>query len=114
MFFDYRQNNSGGEFDVDEKAGISVTVIVEADNAEDADSRAKKIGLYFDGAGDCPCCGDRWYEAYGDGDPVPSTYGEPIEIGAPFAEKGFSMKWIQDGPEGYVHFKDGRIEPFGL
>ena len=34
MFYDYRQNNSDGGFDVDKKAGISVSVIVEADDAQ--------------------------------------------------------------------------------
>lgn len=60
-FFSYRQNNSGGHMVVSDNIGE--LVVVEAKNAEDADRRAKKIGLYFDGRGDCPCCGCRWTSA---------------------------------------------------
>lgn len=48
----------------DSEKGIASTVIVEAYNAQDANERALKIGLYFDGAEageDNPECGDRWY-----------------------------------------------------
>ena len=59
-FYEYRQNNSGGIFDYDSNAGISVTVYVEAYSPEQANCRAEEIGLYFDGYGDCDCCGARW------------------------------------------------------
>lgn len=62
-FFDYSQNNSGGGFDMDDAKGICETVIVEAENAEDADRHAEEIGLYFNGCAsglNCSCCGDRW------------------------------------------------------
>ncbi|MFE4367966.1 MULTISPECIES: DUF7296 family protein [unclassified Streptomyces] len=58
-FYEFHQNNSGGGFDYDEDNGISVYVIIEAGSADVANARAEKIGLYFDGEGDCPCCGDR-------------------------------------------------------
>jgi len=64
MWFEYRQNNSGGSFRFDKKKGISVYVWVEAEDAAAADKRAEDIGLYFNGCDsgcDCPCCGDRWY-----------------------------------------------------
>ena len=121
-FFDYRQNNSGGNFTEDHRRGISVNVIVEADSAKDADDRAQGIGLYFDGCSsgrDCSCCGDRWYSQSGwgssgeEGDEVPSIYGEPIVIGGLHIEKGMSIKWA-DGPEGYVHYLDGTFKSFGL
>lgn len=113
-FYEYRQNNSGGSFDFDADAGISVNVIIEADNAQEANYKAEDIGLYFNGDGDCPCCGDRWYDQWNDenGDAVPSHYGEPIqdvEFG-----KGLHFKWIKDGPEAYVHFADGNIQAYGL
>lgn len=102
-FFTFDQNNSGGGFDYDESAGISHVVIIEADSAEDANERAESIGLYFDGAGDCPCCGDRWYEVYGPGDEVPSVYGTPLEKYKPL------YKWIRSGYEVFTHYADGRI-----
>lgn len=113
-FFEYRQNNSGGGFDIDEAAGISVVVIVEADSAYEANDKAKEIGLYFDGYGDCSCCGNRWYSQWdGDkGDEVPSHYGEPIQD-VDF-EGGLNHKWNTTGPEAYVHFKDGTIQGYGL
>ena len=58
MFYVYRQNNSGGSF-----RPPAINVIVEAPSAAEADTIAEGLGLYFDGAGDCPCCGDRWYNA---------------------------------------------------
>jgi hypothetical protein len=111
-FFEYSQNNSGGGFDYDTNDGISVLVIIEAPDAETADFKARRIGIYFDGidAGvDCDCCGDRWYSAHGGGDPVPSHYGTPL----PEANVTKWGKWAPEGtPEGYVHYADGRVEGF--
>jgi hypothetical protein len=112
MFFHYNQNNSGGSFNHDSKAGISHHVIIEADSASEADSKAENIGLYFDGDGDCPCCGSRWSTAYGEGDPVPEVYGQVVTPGM-IHTKNMGMKWI-DGPEGYIHYADGSFKPFGI
>jgi hypothetical protein len=66
MFFTYRQNNSGGSFNVSDQHGH--ILIIEADDLEDANHFAqKKADIYFDGVRkgrDCGCCGDRWYEPY--------------------------------------------------
>ncbi len=78
-YFTFRQNNSGGSFDVDENVGV--TVVIQAKDARDANRRAEKIGIYFGGRGDCPCCGDRWYSLSETekGDEVPTDgYGTPI------------------------------------
>ena len=114
MFYTFSQNNSGGVFDFDAKRGIGQYVIVEADTPADANYRAEQIGLYFNGCDDdgpdCPCCGDRWSEMYrGEkGDEVPSIYGTPIT-----EPMRVFIRWAPDGePEGYVHFADGRVEPF--
>lgn len=110
MFFDFRQNNSGGGFDIDTERGISVHVIVEARDADEANDRAERIGLYFDGAGDCSCCGNRWSAAWsGDGDEVPSVYGTPVQDATfePF-------KWAGTDPEAYVHFADGTVQGYGF
>lgn len=55
MFYRFRQNNSGGFF-----TGPAINVIVEADSQEESQRLAEQHGLYFDGRGDCPCCGNRW------------------------------------------------------
>lgn len=122
-FYEYRQNNSGGGFDIDIRNGITVLVIVEAKDAAHADSIAEGIGIYFDGVGeededgstsgqDCPCCGDRWYGAYGDGDPVPMQYGVPVGIDyAPDEE--YKIRYSpEEDPDIIVHYLDGRIIGF--
>jgi hypothetical protein len=96
-FFHYRQNNSGGSFDYDDARGIGIDVWVEAMDPMQADDRAERIGLYWNGCDDgrdCPCCGDRWYPTYGKGEDEPDTAGSyPDEMV-------------------YVHRLDGNIERF--
>lgn len=79
MFFTFHQNNSGGNFVIDRL--VAPYVIIEADNADEANIIAEEIGIYFNGAGDfgpdCPCCGDRWYPAEGEGTELPEVHGEP-------------------------------------
>lgn len=76
MWFEYRQNNSGGSFVSDQNVAHSVWV--EADSHESANEIAKDKGIYFDGVEDdrdCPCCGDRWWPCSdSDSEDVPSTY----------------------------------------
>lgn len=110
-FFEFSQNNSGGGFDFDAEQGISHFVIIEAVDAEHANYLARQIGLYFDGYGDCQCCGNRWGEAWGEGDPVPSIYGDPAKE-VKFGPYPLQMKWM-NGPEGFIHYADGRVEGFG-
>ena len=63
MFYSYSQNNSGGSFRLP-----AVDVIVEAGSAAEADTIAEGLGIYFDGVGDCSCCGVRWNRAEEDWD----------------------------------------------
>lgn len=113
MFYQFRQNNSGGSFYFDESQGISVNVIIEADNAQEANEIAKDKGLYFDGYGDCPCCGNRWYETFEeDGNEVPSVYNTPIVEG--MCSMKHAINWVGDNPDGFIHYKGGNIEPFYL
>jgi hypothetical protein len=78
MFYKYNQNNSGGHFIINDE--VTKHVIIEADSAEEANQRAEKIGIYFNGVScgqDCDCCGDRWSSAWSiDGKPecTISTY----------------------------------------
>ena len=57
-WYRFWQNNSGGRM-----KPPAVVVYVEALDPKHANARAKDIGLYFDGEGDCSCCGDRWHTA---------------------------------------------------
>lgn len=108
-FFEYRQNNSGGVFDYKDE-GISIHVIIEADTYRSANAKAEDLGLYFDGYGDCNCCGNRWGEAGTcDGDDEPSVYGESL-----FGD-GVTLysSWAPEGkPEGFIHYKDGTMKAF--
>jgi hypothetical protein len=106
MFFDFHQNNSGGSFSYDDKAGIAETVIVEAASATEANEKAERVGLYFDGDGDCRCCGNRWYELWSgdEGTAEPLVYGKKI---AHAKVKGVKRK---KKPTVYIHYTDGRIE----
>lgn len=112
MFYEFMQNNSGGSFDFDESAGITHIVVVEAESADQANSKAEEVGLYWDGCStgqDCSCCGDRWYEASSDeGDKIPSSYGEPLTENT-YKDKGLG-KWMDEGKEACVHFQDGTVK----
>lgn len=109
-FYEFDQNNSGGVFSHSENA-FSAFVIVEAPNARAANALAESLGLYFDGSGDCSCCGSRWSSAWSDsdGNEKPSHYGTPVH-----ELKRGSMDWswmARDGkPEGYIHYLNGAIE----
>ena len=107
-FYHLLQNNSGGGFDFDEATGITHHVVIEADSAEEATERAEGIGCYWNGVAkgeDCDCCGDRWHEPCGyDAREFPHIFGEPLGTATR------NSKWMKDGRETAVHYKDGRIE----
>lgn len=63
-WYHFSQNNSGGYFHIRLNEGITEDVVVQADTLTEAVERAESVGLYFDGSGDCECCGNRW-ESYG-------------------------------------------------
>lgn len=83
-WFHFSQNNSGGSFDEDHSKGIGTDLLIEAVDANHANSRAETIGIYFDGCAsgrDCSCCGDRWSSIWSDekGDPEPMIYGTSVD-----------------------------------
>lgn len=96
-WYAYRQNNSGGRFEHDEVRGVSILVVIEAESASAANSKAEKLGIYFDGCEDgidCECCGDRWYQASErDAEREPTYYGNPLERadGAPPVDWGLPI-----------------------
>lgn len=107
MYWQFHQNNSGGSFIVDESAGISVDVIIEADSPREANERAERIGLYFDGDGDCSCCGSRWLEVYDyDGTDTPTYYDSTLD--QPF---NYLYDWTNGRVSLFVHHRD-RIDGY--
>lgn len=117
-FFDFRQNNSGGGFDLDHEQGITVHVIIEANSAEDANRRAEEIGLYFDGVYedlDCECCGDRWSRAWNDkeGKAKPTVYGDDLtEVTWDDYAANFPLATKWQDPMCYVHYADGSFKGY--
>lgn len=110
MFFTYNQNNSGGDFVIDAQRGISTFVIVEADDDVEADEKAEKIGLYWDGVAegrDCECCGDRWNRQWSGGTNVPMVYDKSVEDG--FYRNGYFFT-DRKNAAGYIHYKDGLVK----
>ncbi len=80
-WFMFRQNNSGGAFFRNEE--VAKFVFIQADSAAQANHRAEKVGIYFDGvatSGDCECCGDRWYRVDDDEETkTPMIYSEKVK-----------------------------------
>ena len=76
MFYEIRQNNSGGYFNVDDK--VCHRLFIEADGLREAIGKAEDLGCYWDGVAagiDCSCCGDRWSEPWNtDGESFPKDY----------------------------------------
>jgi hypothetical protein len=107
-FYTFNQNNSGGSFVTSDNEGLSEYVIIEATDANHANERAERIGLYFNGCDDgrdCYCCGDRWYTvSENDGTDEPTIYGEPIAI----VKKGMFRKEL------FVHYIDGTFKKVEL
>ena len=71
-YYAFKQNNSFGIF-----KPPAIFLIVEANDVEEAMHIAEDHGAYFDGVGDCHCCGNRWYEPERSTE-EPSYYGQPI------------------------------------
>ena len=103
-FFEFHQNNSGGSFDSDKN--VAEVVIIEADNSDEANMIAERIGIYFDGCDDgrdCSCCGDRWYATSDKGTNKPQVYGKPAE--------DYGSPWMKNPVR--IHYKCGTVKKCG-
>lgn len=92
-FFTFSQNNSGGYYVQDDT--VDHLVVVEADNADDADSRASKKGVFSYHY--CDCCGPRFCGQY------------DKARGFRSVKAAVASHWKQS-PGVVVHYKDGRVE----
>ena len=79
-FYTFSQNNSGGYFVENDKYGVCEYVIVEAQNADEANSIFENIGDEVPGFHKyCSCCGERWHDVdEHDGKNTPSIYSESV------------------------------------
>ena len=118
LWFDFDQNNSGGRFVYSDNVGLNV--YIQATSAKEANSRAEDVEVYFNGASveyedgeeystgpDCPCCGDRWYEA-SDGEAEFPKIGMYSKAG--WIKREYALMDERNGmKDGYAvfHFYDG-------
>jgi hypothetical protein len=93
MFYEFKQNNTGGSFDVDDK--LCNRLFIEANSRTDAIFKAEELGIYFNGTQngrDCSCCGDRWYEP-DDGTDLASGYSVGVYGNQPNAEDVWNERY---------------------
>lgn len=108
-YYDFSQNNSGGDFHRDDNLGD--TVIIAATDPEDANRRLQQLGGYFNGCddgSDCSCCGDRWYEK--------SSYdkGEESALICSMLIPQYMMEFRWPGRQIVVYHADGYRDTYVL
>jgi hypothetical protein len=137
-YFEFDQNNTGGDFVIDEK--LSHRLYIEAEKEEKAIEIAVNLGVYFDGVADgrdCGCCGDRWYSpsemvfpyVYGtfkkeEAKEIASKYnGEAKESEKGYGDSRFDVhfkdveqyaqyladKYGNGDPDSRIYYKNGRV-----
>jgi hypothetical protein len=117
-WYEFRQNNSGGSFVMDDD--VSIYVLIQAASNYEANAKAQDIGIYFDGCSDgrdCDCCGDRWYEAYHAVDSFrvygfrnPSEHSNVRDYAQALADDSMWAK--DDKPSVILYYADGTVERF--
>ena len=80
-FWEFIQNNSEGFYVLDEKAGVGVSMIIEAHSREHAWERLDDIGEDVNGFWYyCECCGPRWeYPKDEQGKDIPMRGNKPVK-----------------------------------
>ncbi len=101
-FFYFPQNNSHGAWRQDKN--VSEHVLIEALNQKEAINIAESIGCYFDGRGDCHCCGPRWYVPFDKGTKTEQIYGKSAFL--------YQSRWMTEPVT--IHYKDGTIHKCGF
>lgn len=99
-WYEFRQNNSGGTYHVNEHEAH--WVFVQAASAEEAVARFEPCANNMDS---CQCCGDRWsidWVDESDAADVPSIYGVPLHL---YVDES----WTRSYPEARLYKYDGTI-----
>lgn len=114
-FYEISQNNSGGNFDVNDK--LCRRLFIEADSENIALNKAVKLGVYFDGVSreiDCSCCGDRW-SRYTSELTFPFVYDEHQKIifknvvdYAQYIANTYGWENVQ--PDARIYYKNGKVK----
>jgi len=100
-FYEFNQNNSGGDFHCDDK--VCHRLVIQAHSYQEARRKALELGVYFDGCSlglDCGCCGDRWSDWEKD----------PIDDKDDWNENSVGVYSHYDDAEGRWHKKYGIYE----
>lgn len=110
-FFEFKQNNTGGSFEVNEM--VCNRVVIEAENAEEANRIAMDMGIYFDGVAgglDCGCCGDRWYpqDKEEEGNTYPMEYGRKTFKTPEEHYQSLANKYGWTTPDIRIYYADGK------
>jgi len=102
--YNFNQNNSGGSFNINEN--VTYDVLIEAESYDVANYKAEECGIEFYVG--CPCCGDRWNQAY-DNDIDNYSVFE-------FIDKEAALNYFNNKTKGMfreeciIYFKDGTKE----
>jgi hypothetical protein len=94
-FYEFAQNNSGGNFIVDEN--LCQRIIIEAEYEESAIEKAEDLGCYWNGVEDgrdCSCCGDRWYRSADEVDLAKIKGNNGYNIGIYSHYKNPEERWL--------------------
>jgi hypothetical protein len=97
MFYDFNQNNPRGILIDDDK--VTSTVIIEADNFDEANKRFF-YDLQLEYGPECSCCGSRWTEKWEEnGTAVPTIWGQPVNV--------VDEVNVHHEKSCYIYYKDG-------
>lgn len=105
-FYVYTQNNPGGELIFTDE--LSVFVAIEAENPEDSDEHARRLGIYFDGVEDgvdCRRCGDRWFRTSDDKYSKINIEKEGSALAYMEKKASWEIRW--NDIMGYIHYASG-------
>lgn len=103
-FYEFRQNNSGGYFDINDN--VSVLVIIEAETPAQALNKFDE--LTEDQSSSCPCCGDRWNYILEDIDPIELEDNQTIEQ---YANTTLG-NYYKESPRVILHYLNGEKRKF--
>jgi len=110
-WFNFSQNNSGGEFIRNDV--VCEEVFFQASHAEEAIQRAQEVFAPYSDY--CECCGERWsyWVSDSDGTDEPRILGEPITQVRPDQFRGQAKLHYFDGHVQTYTFGSGPL-PLGL
>ena len=106
-WYEFKQNNSGGSFVVDDK--VCHRIYIEAEDFREAVIIAESLGCYWNGVEkgiDCPCCGSRWSKW--DNQPIDFDDNNSKSI-AEYAQK-MTNEYGWTYPDERIYYKNGDVK----